>query len=359
MPAGTARRPDVARAVYQQLREDFPQKSCSWVLDKDVRWMPLRRVPLALIDYSNAASWDAAKHKAKIGHFRDKIADGDDKPIILVMRPGKRTAMVADGHHRALAAREEQRAPRAYLCIVNAVTGPWDAMHDAQRGSKGQVRLASEAVPATQPPPGQQAPPQQQADEQLALATAAVLASAVTPAAAVAALMPALTRAGMHETAVRLAIDVVMGMPHEKQGMIGPATRNVIRLNTLRRAQFLVSAARRVTADIRRAVSHDESVLAVVRAAASRERRYYGQHLTATWNRTDAAAKVDSAAMMLGTVLLGWNTVLDSHTSPECRAANGLNFRADIMPRIGYPGMVHPHCRCYPGRSRPGARLLA
>jgi uncharacterized protein with gpF-like domain len=67
---------------------------------------------------------------------------------------------------------------------------------------------------------------------------------------------------------------------------------------------------------------------------------------------------VDTAVMQVG-LLLGWNTVIDSHTSPECLAANGHNFRADHMPKIGYPGAVHPHCRCYAGPPRPGANLLA
>jgi SPP1 gp7 family putative phage head morphogenesis protein len=362
MLTGTARRPDVAQAVYQQLREDFPQKSCSWVLDKNVTWLPVRRVPLGRIDYSNSASWDAATHRGKIGHFRDKITAGDDKPLILVMRPGKKTAMVADGHHRALAAREEHLPPLAYMCVVPSVSGPWDAMHDAQRGSRGQVKLASETVPAPvqPPPPGQQAPPQQQAqaDDQLALAVAAALAVAVTPEALAAYVGARFTAQGMRLEALRVSAWVVMAMPHEQQGMIGPATRNVITMNRLRRAQFLVASTRRVTRDIVHGVSHDESLLETLRDAAARERRYYAQHMAATWNRMDAAARVDSAAMMAGTVLLGWNTVLDARTSAECKAANGRNFRADIMPSIGYPGMVHPHCRCYPGRARPGARLL-
>jgi Phage Mu protein F like protein len=149
-----------------------------------------------------------------------------------------------------------------------------------------------------------------------------------------------------------------MSFPPDLMGFSGPATRNTVQVNMLRRAQFAVAAARRITTAGIRAVSHNESAVQAIAKAATAERHYYGQHLIASWNRMRSAAAVDTAASTYG-LLLGWRTVLDSHTSPECRAANGLNFRADIMPRIGYPGSVHPHCRCYAGRPVPGARLLA
>jgi hypothetical protein len=146
-------------------------------------------------------------------------------------------------------------------------------------------------------------------------------------------------------------------MPPERLGAHGPATWNTIKLNLLRRAQFAVASSRRLAGDLASARSRNTSRGQALLDGISRERRYYGQHMGAIWNRMQAAARVDAAADAYG-LLLGWYTVLDSHTSAECRAANGKNFRADNRPLIGYPGAVHPHCRCFPGMPHSGARLL-
>jgi hypothetical protein len=44
--------------------------------------------------------------------------------------------------------------------------------------------------------------------------------------------------------------------------------------------------------------------------------------------------------------------------TPECRWANGRNYRADQMPVIGFPGAVHARCRCAASFPLPGAPLL-
>jgi hypothetical protein len=213
----------------------------------------------------------------------------------------------------------------------------------------------------TTPPPPQQAPVviQVTAATEAALATeaATVLAYAVTIEAALFYLRPRFRSAGIMPDALRGALEVVMGMPPERGGAYGPATARILRMNLARRAQFLVASARRLTADLRDARSRDENALRALADGITRERRYYGQHMQAIWNRMDAAAAVDSASMLYGR-LLGWNTVLDSRTSPECRLADRHNFLADRMPLIGYPGMVHPHCRCWPSRPFPGAAIL-
>ena len=87
------------------------------------------------------------------------------------------------------------------------------------------------------------------------------------------------------------------------------------------------------------------------------ERRYYGQHLVTSWAREHAAAAIDSQSMLHGR-LLGWNTVHTKGTTPECAAADRHNFYADTQPPIGWPGMAHPGCRCYPGAPFPGAALV-
>jgi hypothetical protein len=203
-----------------------------------------------------------------------------------------------------------------------------------------------------------QQPPQQQDPAQDAVAVtaiAAVLVSAVSAAAAVTALTGYLS--GLPDKALEAALDVVMGFPPEQAGASGPATLIVSRLNLIRRAQFVLASARRLTGDMAAARSNGVSMIQALQAGISRERRFYGQHLQAGWNRAKAASQVDSAASTYG-LLLGWNARLDKVTSAECRAANGKNFLASSMPLIGFPGMVHPHCRCYPGKARPGAAML-
>lgn len=191
----------------------------------------------------------------------------------------------------------------------------------------------------------------------LAIAAVSVLFTAVTVAEAAALLGALFLRAGISRAALTGALTVVMSFPPDRHGAPGPATLNMIRQNELRRAQFLVNCAYRLEQSIREGDARGLDPRQVLDAAVARERRYLAQHAEAIWGRSQAGARVDSAASLYGP-LLGWNTVLDRHTSAECKAANGKNFQADRIPVIGYPGAVHPHCRCYPGPPHPGAALL-
>jgi hypothetical protein len=206
----------------------------------------------------------------------------------------------------------------------------------------------------TQPPPQQTAAQQ---DTQLALAAAGELATAVSVAAAVASLGALFAAAGITGAALAGALSVVMGMPPDAKGFYGPATSTITRMNLMRRAQFTVASARRVQGALVQARSAGQPLGRALADAVTAERRYYGQHLMASWGRDNAAARVDSESMTWGR-LLGWYTTIDSRTSPECRAANRHNFLADQMPRIGYPGMVHPSCRCLPGPPVDGAPMV-
>jgi hypothetical protein len=208
-------------------------------------------------------------------------------------------------------------------------------------------------------PPPQQPPPQQSAAADVATATvvAGVLAVVISPGDAVAQLAPAFARQRISAAALGAALAVVMSMPPGGTGFYGPATSTVARLNLVRRAQFVLASARRVQTALVAARSNGTPLGQALADAVTAERRYYGQHLMAGWNRETAAARVDSEAMTHG-LLLGWYTRIDARTSRECLAADRHNFRADQMPAIGYPGMVHPHCRCLPGPPLPGAQLL-
>lgn len=84
-------------------------------------------------------------------------------------------------------------------------------------------------------------------------------------------------------------------------------------------------------------------------AAINRERDFFKLHMEAASKRRTAASSVDKARARYGDDL-GWYAKMDSRTSPECREANGKNFSALRVPAIGFPGSVHPHCRCRPGK---------
>lgn len=85
------------------------------------------------------------------------------------------------------------------------------------------------------------------------------------------------------------------------------------------------------------------------REAIAREQQYFNQHMAASQNRHTTAINVDRAKNKYGDEL-GWYAKMDSRTSAECKEANGKNFSASRAPAIGYPGAVHPNCRCRPGK---------
>jgi len=205
----------------------------------------------------------------------------------------------------------------------------------------------------TPAPPAQQPAPQQQAT--LALAVAEALSAAVTVAGAMTVITPVLVQLGIKAKVAEAALGIVMGHPPEAAGFYGPATANVARINLIRRAMFVAASIFRLTGDDR--LMEAGAGAGYWTRGVERERGFYGQQLVAGWNREKASAAVDSASMDHGR-LLGWYSKRDRKTSPECRMAHGANFYADQMPSIGYPGMVHPNCRCEPGPPFPGARII-
>lgn len=120
----------------------------------------------------------------------------------------------------------------------------------------------------------------------------------------------------------------------------GPAARNVQRGEVMYRAAYVANASRRINDDL--------AAGRTMKKALAHERRYYAMHELARRNRQRGALAVDGAAEAYGQ-LLGWHAHEDDRTTPECRAADGHNFRAGRQPAIGYPGTVHMYCRCSPG----------
>jgi hypothetical protein len=127
------------------------------------------------------------------------------------------------------------------------------------------------------------------------------------------------------------------------------------RHNLMRRAGYLVAAGRRMSTAAQRAGQSTQ----VRDSAVYAERRWLAQHLRAQAGRESAANQVAAKAKAEarrakrdGTAwngLLGWYAVMDDRTSRECREANGRNFKPTKVPAIGFPGAVHPSCRCKPG----------
>lgn len=114
------------------------------------------------------------------------------------------------------------------------------------------------------------------------------------------------------------------------------------------RARYLLAAAERLTGSL---VPTGDGSTAFSRFAdqLTAEKRYRQQHLDAQGRRLDAATAVDRATAEHGPVL-GWHTVMDERTTPDCAALDGTNFRADSEPAGGWPGARHGGtCRCSAG----------
>jgi hypothetical protein len=117
------------------------------------------------------------------------------------------------------------------------------------------------------------------------------------------------------------------------------------RANLRYRAAFIRNALRRIAA------APDKKI------ALKRELSFWKAHIRAGQRRKLMGKRVDFARGRYGE-LLGWYAKDDERTSDECRAADGRNFLAFTPPVIGYPGGVHPHCRCLPGPPYPGAKMV-
>lgn len=137
------------------------------------------------------------------------------------------------------------------------------------------------------------------------------------------------------------------------------------------RAAYIVNASKRIQAEIDKAVAESAvaasrargdaevaahaAAAAALRDASRRERAYELAHERARRRRMEAAVQVAEAANRWG-MTLGWHTHRDDRTTPECYAAHGTNFRADVPPVIGWPGTLHGGtCRCRAGRPFRGA----
>jgi len=117
--------------VYAQLAPDFPPSAIRWV--KSAEWSGPGQVSIASIDTSDRDHWNASREPgvvaAKRRKLRKKLAKGEKpKPVILVRRPDGKL-LIADGHHRFLAAEAEGlTSVWAYVGTVDEQDGPWNQM---------------------------------------------------------------------------------------------------------------------------------------------------------------------------------------------------------------------------------------
>jgi hypothetical protein len=124
----------IAQTVYEQLAEDFPPDAIEWV--RAAVWQGPIDVPLDSIDTSNSDTWAAADEPDRVSFFDGEISDGTVKPIVLVNEPNNEKLIVADGHHRVMAALEQKaKTIPGYVAHVTTVNGPWDTMHASQKNN--------------------------------------------------------------------------------------------------------------------------------------------------------------------------------------------------------------------------------
>lgn len=218
------------------------------------------------------------------------------------------------------------------------------------------------APPAQPQPPPQQAPQQPQPDAALIALIVAALAAYTTAQALTGALKAPFKAAGISGAALSAVAALALSVPQDAIKATGPASRWTVKANYLRRAQFVLAAARRVNTAVKAARSRNQPVMAAIRDALTVEKTYLGQHVAASAGRVEAASAVDAAAAKHGN-LLGWQAVKDPRCTPGCANASGKNFHADRPPMVeghpAFPGMVHgATCRCIPVKPFKGAAVL-
>lgn len=213
------------------------------------------------------------------------------------------------------------------------------------------------------PPP----PPPEESDlltEAAIIVGVAVLLSAV-PFPSVPSLAKLLRRNSKHRityAGATAAARMVTGVPQDEILALSAVQKAMREQNLLRRAQFLLNSAKRLTTQL-----GERPNLAQVTAAVTKELTYFAAHQAAVKNRVSKAAAIDLVATEVGkphpvtgkpNQLVGWEATMDHRTSAECREAHGKNFLVTKIPAIGLPGSVHPHCRCKARKPWPTDKMV-
>ncbi len=209
------------------------------------------------------------------------------------------------------------------------------------------------ALPSSE---GQQSPPASGRWERLARRLTAIFAASQAGLLAGLALLLAVRKALFDADVDEVTVDFLSALassPVETVvGPYGPALGTEVRLLPAYRGWYIANAARRLTRNPLR-LEHPQTT----------EVRFWWLHRAASANRVKRSGQVDTVSRLIGAPnapapLLGWQSVLDDKTTPDCRWASGRNFRADRRPPLGWPGTVHPKCRCRAVPPFPGAPTM-
>ncbi len=123
----------ITQSVYEQLEEDYGKRYLGWI--KAAEWSGPIDVPLEEVSTANRRNWEAMQDLDHVKDFLSQVKDGSVKPIILVNEPNNDKMMIADGHHRFLAAEKLNVLVKAYIATVGGVGGDWVKMHDYENDS--------------------------------------------------------------------------------------------------------------------------------------------------------------------------------------------------------------------------------
>jgi hypothetical protein len=123
-----------AEHVYQSMLRNFPPKAIKWV--RKIPWVGPVNVPLDRVDWDGEDSWAASHQQEKVSEFEDRIEDdkADVNPVVGVYVPGDDKLRIVDGHHRALAYRNEGEPVKTYCGFAPSdnADDPWFEAHSMQ-----------------------------------------------------------------------------------------------------------------------------------------------------------------------------------------------------------------------------------
>lgn len=135
-----------AKAVYEQLLDDYPASALGWILS--AQWRGPVEVPLAHIDFSERRRWTASKEQASdpasIEAYVQRIRGGKRKPAVMVVRPSNPLHAIVDGHHRTLAQESMGWPVLAYVADVQVDDGPWASLHNMQKSGSSKGSYSTE-----------------------------------------------------------------------------------------------------------------------------------------------------------------------------------------------------------------------
>jgi HK97 family phage prohead protease len=131
----------------------------------------------------------------------------------------------------------------------------------------------------------------------------------------------------------------------------GDSPPDIVRANDVD-AAARAQAAYLVRGSLRVATAYATGDRTTIEKAEKLEQVYRNAHDAAQVQRAEAAEALAENLEISGDepdtngeILRGWDSEVRA-CDRGCQEAHGKNFNALIRPRIGYPGQVHPNCKC-------------